>query len=343
MALFSSKPLVRIASFILFPLIFVLSAECILRLKGEKPFVPQTLDVVFEPTFIFAPSTTFGYTLKPGNFRFTMGKLDNFTFQPTHTADSTRATSADLSNNDQRPFICLFGASYTYGVGVEDSSTFAWRLQKKRPDLNIVNYGIPGYGPIHAYLRLKGLLRKKNRPAFVILNYSYYHDNTNTLPRISRESIVRFSNLANKEFIARSLVPYFETEGDSLILRYIPYDSFYSEWPLRQYSALVNFMEIKYNQMDEKAHNSHRISKKVILRIAELCRDNNISFALAGITNDQLTQEMLTFCSENDILNLDISVNLERGSKYRIHEFDSHPNGKAHSIYTEKLLELLSR
>ncbi len=343
MLLSTIKPLARIGIYVVILIIFVLLAEGILRLRGEKPYVSQVLHVTFEPSFIFTPSNTYGYSLKPGIFRFTLGELDNLSFLPTHTIDSTRATSEDLSSNDHRPFICLFGASYTYGVGVEDSLTFGWRMQKNRPDLKVINYGVPGYGPIHAYLRLRSLIRKNNRPAFVILNYSFFHDNTNTLPRISRESIVRFSNLDNKEFIAKSNVPYFETDGDSLLLKYIRYDSFYSEWPLRRSSALVNFLEVKYNQMDEKAHNSHTVSKGVILKIAKLCKENNISFAVAAITNHQLTQEMLTFCSENNILNLDISVNLERGSKYRIHESDSHPNGAAHLVYAERLLDLLRR
>ena len=325
-------------------IVFLVLCEVILRVRGVTPFVPRLHRVIYEPSFIFSPHSNLGYTLKSGEFRFTLLALDSLTFHPMHNPDFTRATSSKYpgASTDERSSIGIFGASFTYGVGVEDSITYPWLLQNGLDDYEVINYGVPGYGPIHALLLLKDLIIKGEMPSVVILAYSYYHDNTNTLPRRSRETIARFSNLDNNEFIEKSKVPYCQMEEDGgLIIKHLKYDSFYTEWPFRRQSALVNMMEMKYNEVEEETHNGHEISKTLILKIADLCRKNGSELLIVGITGHDLTRELLTFCSENDIKNADISVDLDEGSKYRIHPDDSHPNGKAHMLYAERILKIL--
>ena len=318
--------------------------EVILRVRGLKPFIPAIHNVKYEPGFIFAPSAIYGYSLKPGRFKFILSDLDSLVFSPLHTNDSTRATRPHNleSNYIHQKEIYLFGASYTYGIGVEDSCTFSWLLQKEFKNYNLVNYGVPGYGPIHALIRLKHQIANRQIPAAVVLIYSWYHDNTNTLPRRSRETIARFSNIDNAGFIERSNVPFIELDNDSVFtVKYRKYSSFYTEWPLRRRSALVNLLETKYNELEESFHHSHQATKAIIKEINILCTQNKIKFIVAGITNHDQTKDMLNFCRDQNIHNTDISLDLNSGNNYRIHKKDSHPNASAHAIYASRLLSVI--
>ncbi|HIA37017.1 MAG TPA: hypothetical protein EYN89_09900 [Flavobacteriales bacterium] len=318
-------------------MLFLSVYELVLRVKGVVPFTPKLHSVKYEPEFIFSPSLKYGYTLKPGKYNFILPLLDSLVFKPTHSNDSTRIAQP-LDNIKNKSALAIFGASYTYGFGVNDSTTFSWLLQKKCPDIDIINYGVPGYGPIHAYLKLKSLIAQNTIPKAVILGYSFYHDNTNTLPRKSRETIIRFSNILNKGFIENATAPYIDAKQEGQIkVHYRPYDSFYTEWPLRRYSALVNYLENTYNNWDERRSESQKASKKIISEIKRICDKIHAPFIVAGISDHQETKEMLLYCKSQDIQNVDISLNLNKNSIYRLHEKDGHPNAFAHRNYAKRL------
>jgi len=327
---------------VLIILFFLSVYELVLRVKGVVPFTPKLHSVKYEPEFIFSPSMKYGYTLKPGKYNFILPLLDSLVFKPTHSIDSTRI-SQPLDAIKNKGSLALFGASYTYGFGVEDSATFSWLLQKNSPGINIINYGVPGYGPIHAYLKLKSLIDQRKIPELVVLNYSFYHDNTNTLPRKSRETIIRFSNIFNKEFTENAMAPYINAEQEGQIkVHYRPYDSFYTEWPLRRYSALVSFLDSKYNSWDEARYKSQKATKKIISEIKKLCDKAHIPFVVAGISDHQETKKILSYCKSQNIQYVDISLDLSKNSIYRLHEKDGHPNSLAHHYYAKRLQTYLT-
>jgi len=331
----------RIAAFLGIIILFLFSYEIVLRARGLMPFVSQVYQVTYEPSFVFVPHKNLGYTLAPGKFKFTLNYLDSLAFHPQHTENFTRATHADNLPDSLRnqATIVVFGASYTYGQGVEDSMTYPWLLQEKLENYNMVNYGVPGYGPIHALLILQGLAEKGEMPSLVILAYSYYHDNTNTLPRKSRESITRFSNMNNREFIEHSSAPYCTiNEEGNLVINHIRYDSFYSEWPLRQHSSVVNLLEIKYNEWELKQHESQRVSKHIIERIKALCDEKKATFLVAGITGHEDTKAVLSHCEKQGIRTVNIALDLTENQQLRIHPDDPHPNSLAHNHYARTLL-----
>lgn len=68
--------------------------------------------------------------------------------------DGRRATSQGEPDAATRPQVILVGDSYTYGSGLADADTFAWRLQQIHPDIQVSNYGTPDYGSYQSYLRM---------------------------------------------------------------------------------------------------------------------------------------------------------------------------------------------
>ncbi|MFH1319485.1 MAG: hypothetical protein ABII90_02375 [Bacteroidota bacterium] len=339
---YRKKTYIKVVILLSFIILFCVIYEVALRIKGIQPFQPKIHNIIYEPEFIFAPSSTLGYTLKPGKFKFTMCDLDSLTFNPVHNNDSLRITRALQSEKKyiSKEKVYIYGASFTYGFGIEDSLTYPYLLQKAYPHLNFVNFSVPGYGTIHALLLLKRAVMYNEIPSVVVINYSFYHDDTNTLPRKTRETILRFSNMLNENFIKKSSFPYADIDhGGKLMIDYIPCGSFYTEWLLRRYSAFINFLEMKYNETEGKFYDNHMVSKKIINEIHKLCLKNNITLVVAGINNADLTREMLAYCDTLGILNSDISVDLSAESKFRLHPKDGHPNAPAHAEFANKYIK----
>ncbi len=58
-------------------------------------------------------------------------------------------------NDTASKHVLFFGCSFTYGEGVNDEETFAYRLGTQRADLQIHNYAYSGYGPQQMLAKLE--------------------------------------------------------------------------------------------------------------------------------------------------------------------------------------------
>lgn len=66
--------------------------------------------------------------------------------------------------------IATFGDSFTFGADVEDEATFQEQLMELTPDLEVLNFGVPGYGLGQAYLRYREA-GKRFRPRIVLIGF----------------------------------------------------------------------------------------------------------------------------------------------------------------------------
>ncbi len=71
-----------------------------------------------------------------GTERFYRLKIDR---KGNRAIDANEPTPAD------RPVVTLSGGDNTFGVGLSDEETFAWRLQESLPTVTIINRGVEGY------------------------------------------------------------------------------------------------------------------------------------------------------------------------------------------------------
>jgi hypothetical protein len=87
---------------------------------------------------------------------------------PTEIVDGARVHPDPGADRPDRPRVLLVGDSYTYGVDAAATETFAAQLAALRPDLDVRNHGVPGYGHDQALLTLRAE-GPRLRPAVVVL------------------------------------------------------------------------------------------------------------------------------------------------------------------------------
>jgi len=85
------------------------------------------------------------------------GRMKKHTIAPPHTllfdvglnldSKGRRVTRLPGLTRPTEAHLLIFGCSYAFGEGVEDSETFAWKLGEKLPRHQVYNLAFPGYGP----------------------------------------------------------------------------------------------------------------------------------------------------------------------------------------------------
>jgi hypothetical protein len=122
-----------------------------------------------------------------------------------HTvADGIRRQSPVAREREPgRTRIAIFGCSQTFGAEVEDGETYGARLERRLHDVEVLNFGVHGFGTDQMLLRWErdGV---PYRPDVVVVGFAYYH-------------VLR--NLDTFRFFAK---PRFVLEGDRLTLVGVP-------------------------------------------------------------------------------------------------------------------------
>jgi hypothetical protein len=274
-----------------------------------------------------------GYKGKPGQFDLLLS--DSLRFGVTHDADGWRVTAADSVRRDSLPEIWIFGCSFTHGFGVNDHENFPWLLQAWLPKYKVRNFGMDGYGTLHAWLLLRQLLSSGGRPAAVVLAHGAFHEQRNTANRYWHKAL-HGQQIA--EDIRYPFIRY--DENDSLVLRYSKLE--YHLLPLQKQLALLSLVEEQWNKSEEKGLRSAYITEILIERIHKLCQNAGAKFILAGIYRHPQTSKMLEIFHLDQVPTVDVSEDLEKPD-LRILPGNGHPNAKAHASMADKLLQFLQK
>jgi hypothetical protein len=310
------------------------AAESLVRLKGIQPWVVTDLQIQVRPgERFFTPHPTRGYTQLPGAFE--VGLADGYTFHVTHLPSGLRITHplATYDYARPKPEIWIMGCSFTHGWSLNDQETYAWVLQEHLPDYEVVNYGVEGYGTLHALLQLREALATQPPPRVVIYAYASLHDERNTFVRHRRKYLTPWNRLGPL------IQPYARLTHDRQ-LRYAFAQVEYTEWPLMRFSAFIHFLEMMYNEIEARWARSHEVSKRLLLEMAELAKQYHYTFVVAAIAEDAHTGEMLTFARDQGLKTVDIAVDSRR-SEYTNQPHDSHPSPLANAHYAEQLERFL--
>ena len=127
----------------------LLLAELGLRLLGDTA---GTIPVAYEPEKFFykepfREDRKLGWSLKPGRYSI----VQDGRGEPVRIGinqDGSRVTSEQ--NADERkivsgPQLILVGDSYMFGHGLHNEETLGWQLQRRFPNLRVINWGVGGY------------------------------------------------------------------------------------------------------------------------------------------------------------------------------------------------------
>jgi hypothetical protein len=325
------KKIFFIISSVLFLAIFILTAsEIILRFKGVRRWQVHDFPIKVEPREkLFVKNATLGYANLPG--RFTVTLPDGYAFRVTNLPDGRRATHPLSTHGKDRPKdeIWIFGCSFTYGHSLNDQETFPWLLQERLPEYEVVNFGVSGYGTVQALIQLREALARGRVPKVALLNFASMHEERNIFSRNWQKVIINLKNFGQVFY------PYARLDEQGQLYYQLGEVKYYP-FPLVRYSALMNVIEEKYNNLQEQYYRIGDVTRALLLEFANSAKKEHIPVVIAGITLSQPTRDMLAFVREHGFKAVDISVDLtlKENTNY---PHDSHPGPLANKKYADKL------
>lgn len=318
-------------------IILFIGGEIYVRSKGHKPFRKYRPDIQVEPgEKYYQKNKDLGYTHLPGKFKITLKK--KFSFFITHRPDTLRITHPveQDSNFTNKEKIWILGCSITHGWGLNDNETYAWLLQEKIPEFEIINFGASGYGTIHSLIQLQKGLKTMPKPKMVILTYASFHDTRNTFSRVRRRIVSAWN------FLGPLTQPYAALDEKGELQLYQADKVEYSPWPLARVSSFINYLEKKYIAQELKNTPHFTITATLIKRINNICKKEGITLIVGGIKDNrrQKMKRMLKFCDKLKIPNVDMSVDLSK-KEHTLLPIDAHPSALANRKYAKKLFMFL--
>ena len=283
----------------------------------------------------FKKHPTLGYSHLPGKYKITLPS--GYVFHVTHSEDTLRIThpkSFFRSPVHDKGDIWIFGCSFTYGWALNDNETYPWIIQEAFPDHEVVNFGVNGYGTLHALIQFqKALKHKRKPPKIAIIAYAYFHDERNTFLRFRRKTVYQYN------YLGPLVQPYAKiNKMGELVYSMATVD--YSEFPLMRYSSFIHFLEQQYNLLEDRFHNSHEVTKAIIKEFFRIAKKNSIQLLVVVIAKNHMTNDILAYARGLGILTGDISVDLENRRNNNL-PHDSHPSAYANIQYAQKLEKLL--
>ncbi len=316
-------------------LVSVVILEIAARSLGHTPYKPEQKKMVMEPAGrFFEPDSETGFRCREGHFTFTLE--DSLTFTCTNNSRGHRITynPDQFVLNEPQKTIWIFGGSYTYGWSVSDSEAYPRLVQQAYPSYRVVNFGVPGFGTLQSYLQYKQALDNHCAPDLVILAYAGFHDMRNINSRLWSKTLAPYNQLGPIELPFAELTDEGNLSVSSRPLAYTPF-----RW--QDKLALANAFEGYYNRQQLEWQQANRISIALVDSFAQLTAACMSRFVLAAIVDDSRSQNLTTHCHTLCIEYADISVDTRLPGMTN-EPYDSHPSARAHQLYAEKLLPLLT-
>jgi hypothetical protein len=306
--------------------------EGLARALGHRPFAPATVNLKVEPGGrLFQAHPKLGYTHLPGTFTVTLP--DGYTFRMTHDTNTLRLTHPPEEKRRSRPAVWVMGCSFVHGWSLNDEETMPWQLQQLLPEFEVSNFGVNGYGTLHAWLQYQEFSRRLPKPRCVVVDYAYFHDERNVLTRARRKAVAPYNKLGPIH------QPWATLDRHGCVeVRQTPLD--YTPWPGQQTFALVHWLEQGYCALENRWARGQAVSVALLQAFARECREEGVALVVAGITRGKETARVLQACAELGIPTVDISVSLsEPGSRNLPH--DDHPSARSQAEYARKLAAFL--
>ncbi len=315
--------------------------EVALRLAGRGPFVSQAPQITSEPGAVLCPHPQLGLALRPGSY--TVQINEGLSYHCQRQPDSPRYCGPGPTGA-AAPVLALYGCSLTYGMGVDDTTTFAYQLQRALPHWKVRNYGVPAYGTIQSYLQLRQQLAAGVRPTIVLLHYTALHDARNKLSPVQqkywREAFQKIP-LDEVTTWQKARFPHLPKVATSpLDIRWLALADMPQRWTASQHLASSQAIETLVDHIYDSFQAKSLISQRLLCAFAALCREAEIPLLVVGMTQDRATASTLRYARQTGISTLDPAVDLAAAA-YNLQPFDSHPNGLAHRAYTRAILRTL--
>lgn len=290
-----------------------------------------------EPVDVLKPDSLLGY--KYTGDKMKVKYLNGFTFGVT-MKNGLRVTSdlQHLNDSVNRKKVWVFGDSFFWGWGVEDSCYLFALMAKKYHGLEIQNYSNPGYSAAVNYLQLVELEKNNPLPKLIIFQFESYDKGRIILSPLMRKNISVSNEHPDKD---KFYYPYADIENEVLTIGYkkMPVN----EKDLRCYSSLANFIDdltrfTLSSMLDEKAD---RVTQKLIQELITFCKLKNVKIIITSRYVDDKDLKFFDSVIDNET-SFFLKYNSQKADSLTLKPYDNHPNCIGHRFYFEDISSFIT-
>lgn len=310
--------------------------ELVLRLLGFNAYQYESFYCTSDPKTYLVTDSVFGINTKPGVYKINLNGLQH---KVSQTQQNLRSTVPFQENKNK---IALYGCSFTYGTGVEDSNTVVSQLQQRTKSCQFINYGKPGWGTTQMFLQLKKMLKSGIEVSKVAVNFCDFHLARNGLSPSYRLTLSKgISDLETLEKRNANLdsFPYFSYE-DSLQLNYESWKDLSTDFPGRNYSALMNLVQNVVSSLQEDQSYNYRLGIQLFIEMNKLCLENEVDFEVYGITESEITSRFIHDLKTKNIHSHYVPVPFHE-EQYNLSPLDLHPNKEGYGVLADQMMKTI--
>ena len=304
-------------------------AEAAVRLAGirAEPIFPRINPD--EPT-TNVPDPVLGWRAKPGNYHYAGYTPEAAPITLTIWPDGSRATAPRRVPRDRQ--IVLIGDSFTQGWAVSDDETFAWKLQARRPEVEVVDLGTAGYNGVQSLLRLQEHIATRPRPPDVVV-YGL-NDDQERRNVAEAEWLGLLAMSPNREMIR---LPYALLDGDGALVLHPPEAA--PSFPLRERFAVVSLLESAFFKLVTRARPPQRraVTERLLERMAHEVTARGGRFLVAFLWGPAEFEAHYAAFARSAHIGF-VGCRLQGGEFGElVVPGEGHPNGAAHSQWADCL------
>jgi hypothetical protein len=337
-----AKLLVSVVSLVLSLLVI----EFVLR---HHKYQPLPDNVTANEVQMHQPDSALGWLPKPGVYKIKPYDPREQGTTVTFWPNGARATAPQPNSKVRR--IILIGCSFTMGWAITDEDTFAWKLQSRYPDIEVVNLGCDGYGTYQSLLRLEHYFESEDARGHthlaVIYGFMDHHPVRNVASADWLELLGMYLHRGH------TALPYCDySQNTGTLVRMPPVSC--PNWPLQYKSALVHRLLNLYLDITarERGKRRYEVTKLLLSELNRTCKEHGARLVVpvlqaSGEPNGKLGGQCerdfwLGFLRETGIPTMDASDGIDmRRWSYRVLG-EGHPNGRMNTIWAERLDRLLT-
>ena len=301
-------------------LVSIALSEGMLALLGYPPWRAQQISSA-DSKSEYEPDPELGWKNRAGEYD--MAASDRPAFRYTNWSEGRRATSDDpATQDDPRPRVVVVGDSYVYGYGLGDADTFAWRMQQRHPELQVSNYGTPGYGTFQSSIAMRRYVEGA-ASAFYLLNG--FHESRN----VGDPSWIRVAQRPeNGVFfpfatLSKGTLEPQGSYGDVI-------------WPISQHLRTAAMAEEYYEMAESwrRVHSKRAVTQTLLTQMDQAARSANAKFTVVLFDLEPEDRKAYRqFLASQNIASIDCDHPELNDKSYR--QSDGHPNQKLNELLAQ--------
>ncbi len=303
--------------------------------EGYLRTVVSYCPLVLMPTYLFENHPRTGWTLRP-NFRGVMNIPDGPVSYRINSQGIRAPHDYRRSSSRSPRRIFVVGDSMPFGTNVNEQRTFVSllneRMQSRRWPVEFVNLGVPGYGTVHSYQRLRQYSALLGVPSVVVYMFCPNDPVDNLAGKREVVNGIRIdSHRKHKVLLSYIARAYNESRLIAFVL-----DSYYARFdnPRR-----LKRQELSRQAVEVVNREDFIVTAKYLSQMIQLAGKNDVRFLLVTTARSEFSEPLRKTLRDLPMMEADdIFADLNRGGGPTRLRFDSvHWNEHGHELIAEAL------